>query len=92
MLFINPATYGAFCRNNGDHSTPAVGKVNWNAEIISKMRDDLIPQWQDWEEEIQEHFSVFLTTTKHELSALKKSVLGKTEKYSIIQHCLLSRC
>ncbi|PQE22018.1 Dynamin GTPase domain protein [Rutstroemia sp. NJR-2017a BBW] len=74
MLFTIAASYRAFCRNDGDHWTNAVGKANWNAEIIVKMRLDLMPRWQEWEEEIPVLFSDLLAIVKYELDALKKSV------------------
>ena len=35
------ATYSAFCRKFGHHSTPAEGERNWNEEAMSSMVNDL---------------------------------------------------
>ncbi|KAF6826582.1 Nuclear GTPase SLIP-GC 3 [Colletotrichum musicola] len=42
----NVATYSAFCRNFGNHSTPAVGQHDWNERIIHGMIDDLASPWE----------------------------------------------
>lgn len=44
---IPKATYSAFCRKYGNHSTPAVGHHNWNEEALSEMVTDLEDPWQD---------------------------------------------
>ncbi|KAF2496947.1 hypothetical protein BU16DRAFT_616988 [Lophium mytilinum] len=41
------ASFAAFCRNYGDYQTPAAGYHNWNDDIVSTMRDDLEPDWDD---------------------------------------------
>lgn len=40
------ATYSAFCRQYGYHSTGAVGLHNWNEEAIEGMVQDLSGPWQ----------------------------------------------
>lgn len=40
------ASYAAFCRKNGWHSTGAIGSRNWNEEAIDKMARDLTTPWQ----------------------------------------------
>ncbi|KAK6859171.1 hypothetical protein PG995_005024 [Apiospora arundinis] len=37
------STYSAFCRNYGNHRTPAVGSRDWNQEAIEAMVEDLTP-------------------------------------------------
>ncbi|KAK7995518.1 hypothetical protein PG990_014291 [Apiospora arundinis] len=39
------STYSAFCRNYGNHRTPAVGSRDWNQEAIEAMVEDLAPLW-----------------------------------------------
>ena len=43
---LTAASYAAFCRNYGDHNTPAVGSHNWNEEAIERMIGDLAAPWQ----------------------------------------------
>ncbi|EXF77774.1 hypothetical protein CFIO01_03095, partial [Colletotrichum fioriniae PJ7] len=38
-------TYSAFCRNFGNHHTPAAGWHDWNQEMICIMAGDVTPQW-----------------------------------------------
>ncbi|XP_014552738.1 hypothetical protein COCVIDRAFT_109543 [Bipolaris victoriae FI3] len=42
----NAATYSAFCRHKGDHSTQAVGYRNWNDEAIACLKKDLNSAWE----------------------------------------------
>ncbi|KAE9366257.1 hypothetical protein N431DRAFT_419424 [Stipitochalara longipes BDJ] len=44
--------YNAWCLNRGDHETGKRGHVNWNAELIWKMRTELAFQWGLVEDEI----------------------------------------
>jgi hypothetical protein len=48
------ATYTAFCRNYGDHSTKAVGSHNWNEESIESMTRDLVGPWGNFRLAVQE--------------------------------------
>lgn len=48
--------YKAWCLNNGHHYTEKRGDVNWNKEIIWKMRTELALQWEMVEEEIPKMF------------------------------------
>jgi hypothetical protein len=40
------ATYTAFCRKHGHHSTSTVGSRDWNGEVIERMVGDLAAPWQ----------------------------------------------
>lgn len=42
----NIASYAAFCRQFGNHCTPAAGKHNWNEEAIDGMVKDLKRPWK----------------------------------------------
>lgn len=44
---IRPATYAAFCRNFGTHSTKVVGYRNWNEEALKAMSEDLEEPWDN---------------------------------------------
>lgn len=51
------ASYAAFCRNYGDHTTAKMGYRNWNEEAMESMVSDLEDPWegfllqlQDWQE------------------------------------------
>lgn len=48
--------YNAWCRNNGHHYTEKRGDVNWNKEIIWKMRTELALQWEMVEEDMPKLF------------------------------------
>ncbi|KAF2183055.1 hypothetical protein K469DRAFT_584335 [Zopfia rhizophila CBS 207.26] len=48
--------YNAWCRHNGNYYTEKRGDVNWNSEIIWKMRAELAYQWELVEDEIPEMF------------------------------------
>ncbi|KAJ3532728.1 hypothetical protein NM208_g8311 [Fusarium decemcellulare] len=49
------ASYSAFCRNFGDHSTPTIGTRNWNEEAIQGMVEDLETPWDDLCESLEQH-------------------------------------
>ncbi|RDW87518.1 hypothetical protein BP5796_03212 [Coleophoma crateriformis] len=61
--------YNAWCRNNGDHRSEKRGSVNWNSELIWKMRSELAYQWDILEEEIPIVFIKLLESIR--LSFLK---------------------
>ncbi|KAM0187534.1 hypothetical protein ACHAPI_011071 [Fusarium lateritium] len=42
----NHATYSAFCRNYGNHSTDAAGRRHWNEEAMNRMVEDLERPWE----------------------------------------------
>ncbi|RDW73267.1 hypothetical protein BP6252_07174 [Coleophoma cylindrospora] len=63
------AQYNAWCKNNGDHTTPRRGSVNWNSELIWKMRSELAYQWDILEDEIPIVFTELLKSIR--LSFLK---------------------
>ncbi|PQE31814.1 tat pathway signal sequence protein [Rutstroemia sp. NJR-2017a WRK4] len=74
MPFTIAASFSAFCRHEGNPKRKAEGKANWNAEIIAKMRLDLMPVWYEWEEEIPDLFTRLVAIVKYQLDALKESV------------------
>ena len=46
-LTVLIASYSAFCRQDGKHTTRAVGFRDWNAEVIASMIEDLDGPWGD---------------------------------------------
>ena len=50
------ASYDAFVRNDGTHTTPKVGHRRWNNEMLWKMREELQFSWNLIEEEIPGEF------------------------------------
>ena len=40
------ASYAAFCRKYGDHTTAVIGSRCWNEEIIEGMTGDLAEPWK----------------------------------------------
>ncbi|KAL9618670.1 MAG: hypothetical protein Q9160_006637 [Pyrenula sp. 1 TL-2023] len=42
---ISCTQYNAWCRNYGDWRTRTLGPVNWNKELMQRMRTELRPQW-----------------------------------------------
>ncbi|KAJ5021270.1 Dynamin family-domain-containing protein [Bipolaris maydis] len=47
-------TYSAFCRNEGDHFTPAVDYHNWNEEAIALLQKDMKCVWKDFVKTLEE--------------------------------------
>ncbi len=69
--------YNAWCRNDGNHSTLNRGHVDWNADIIWKMRTELELEWDIVQGEISTLFAGLLTEIKSLLGGLKETLLGK---------------
>jgi hypothetical protein len=80
MLSFYIAQYNAWCLNNGDHETPKRSYVNWNAELIWKMRTELAYQWDLLEDEIPIVFEKLLQSIKRPLLNLKSFIRGKSGK------------
>lgn len=70
-MINNTAQYNAWCLNNGDHYTAKRGAVNWNQELIWKMRSELDFQWEVVEEEMAEIFEELLHKLESELDGFK---------------------
>ncbi|KAN0095627.1 hypothetical protein V8E51_016338 [Hyaloscypha variabilis] len=56
--------YNAWCLNHGDHATAKRGHVNWNSELIWKMRMELAFQWGLVEDEIPIVFEKLLQSIR----------------------------
>ena len=72
-------TYQAWCRNHGDYRTPAQPHVNWNAELIWKMRTELAYQWDILETEVQDTFRDLLSSVNSSLLELKQNMQGEAK-------------
>lgn len=70
------AQYNAWCLKNGDHKTPKK-KVNWNRELIWKMRTELEYQWDLLEEIIPDTFKELLDSVISHLRSLKLLLKSK---------------
>lgn len=77
IIYINHslASYSAFCRNYGNHTTSTVGYHDWNDEAITAMIDSMETPW--------EHLSELYESAKDEGFAeiedrfQKAEVIGK---------------
>ncbi|OBT81787.1 hypothetical protein VE02_09856 [Pseudogymnoascus sp. 03VT05] len=69
--------YNAWCRHDGYHYTEKRGKVNWNAELIWKMRMEMAFQWETLEEDIPTMFKDLLQSAKAPLLALQSEMREK---------------
>lgn len=49
-------SYRAFCRNNGDHCTAAIGSLNWNAKFIWRTRAELELAWELVMDEVRDEY------------------------------------
>lgn len=75
-LFV-AAQYNAWCLNRGDHATVKRDHVNWNAELIWKMRSELAFQWGLVEDEIPIVFEKLLHSIRASFLDLQSHLRGK---------------
>lgn len=68
------ASYKAFVRNDGTHTTAAVGHRRWNNEMLWKMREELQFSWNLVEEEILAEFQELKERIKAQINELANSV------------------
>ena len=80
-LFVT-AQYNAWCLNHGDHATAKRGHVNWNSELIWKMRMELAFQWGLVEDEIPIVFEKLLQSIKACFLNLQSRLRGKWSRKS----------
>ena len=76
MLTSISAQYDAWCRNNGDYYTEKRGSVNWNQDLIWKMKSELEFQWELVEEEVTRVLDELLEGLKTKLTDLRASLEG----------------
>ncbi|KFY95308.1 hypothetical protein V500_02839 [Pseudogymnoascus sp. VKM F-4518 (FW-2643)] len=76
------AQYNAWCRHDGYYHTERRGDVNWNAELIWKMRMEMEYQWEILEEEIPTQFKKLLQSAKAPLLALQSKIRGEEKRFS----------
>ncbi len=70
------AQYNAWCLNDGIHQTPKRSFVNWNAELVWRMRSELEYQWDLVEDDIPIIFGDLIQATKAPLEFLESIVQG----------------
>lgn len=92
LLISTAAQYNAWCRNNGSHETQKRGFVNWNQELIWKMRSELEYQWDILEDEVPRVFDELLETLRMGLEDLKSHIKSTTSLCILVQnsHSLLT--
>ncbi|KAH6700598.1 hypothetical protein BKA61DRAFT_705543 [Leptodontidium sp. MPI-SDFR-AT-0119] len=82
-------SYNAWCLNRGDHATPKRGHLNWNSELIWKMRIELAYQWGLLEDEIPTVFETLLQSIRTSLLNLQSHLRGKIQdieyKFSLVR-------
>jgi hypothetical protein len=78
-------SYNAWCRRNGKHSTSAHPNVDWNAQIIQKMRMEVAFEWDILEEEIPTLFGKLTKDVCTEFTWFKEdTVLRKYPQDSVV--------
>lgn len=77
MLTLWLAQYNAWCMNSGNHYTLKRGSVNWNADLIWKMRMELDFQWNLLEEEIPTVFKAILESITDSFGQLQRNLRGE---------------
>jgi hypothetical protein len=80
-LFVT-AQYNAWCLNRGDHATAKRGHLNWNSELIWKMRTELAFQWGLVEDEIPAIFEKLLQSIRACFLNLQSHLRGKWSRKS----------
>ena len=68
------ASYNAFVRNDGTHTTPKVGHRRWNNEMLWKMREELQLPWNIIGEEIPNELRQLKEYTKGQLEQLAETI------------------
>ena len=81
-LFL-PASYAAFVRHEGTHTTESCGHVRWNNELIAKPMTDLTQRWDQAEQRISSEIGDLKRVVKDALALLSGKFMGK---------CILSQC
>lgn len=70
------AQYNAWCLNNGHHFTGKRGEVNWNQDLIWKMKSELEFQWELVEEEVVRVINELLGSLIVAMKSLQASIAG----------------
>ncbi|KFY44636.1 hypothetical protein V495_03340 [Pseudogymnoascus sp. VKM F-4514 (FW-929)] len=70
--------FSAWCRNDGNHRTKRREKLNWNCELISEMRSEIVPQWDALQhEEIPKLLADLLLSIKAPLLKFQSEIRSK---------------
>jgi hypothetical protein len=78
LIHLNAGQYDAWCRNDGNHSTAKRGHVNWNAELIWKMKTEQAFNWDVLEDQIPEIFESLSSNIVRSLQQFGALVNGKS--------------
>lgn len=73
--------YNAWCLRNGNHYTEKRGAVDWNADLIWKMRLELDYAWDIVMDEVSDVFKTLRESVVAGLNSLKQLILGKTSHH-----------
>ncbi|KAI1339281.1 hypothetical protein F5Y15DRAFT_423997 [Xylariaceae sp. FL0016] len=89
------STYAAFCRQNGDYCTLAVGARNWNEEAIEAMSNDLAAPWQQLASHIEDH-NERLTRVVNDIidwatAYLSNEIQDEDNSTGVLENTLVSR-
>jgi hypothetical protein len=75
-------SFYAWCRNDGIHSTPSVGSVNWNQELIWMMKAELEDPWDILlEDEVPKAFTVLHDEMKKSMVSAENYFRGKSNTF-----------
>ncbi|RDL37034.1 Uncharacterized protein BP5553_04467 [Venustampulla echinocandica] len=77
--------YNAWCRKDGDHWTEKRGKVNWNADLIWKMRMEMAFQWETLEDDIPTLFETLFQSAKAPILELQSEMRGKLKDIVLVR-------
>lgn len=73
----------AWCQNGDDHMTRA-RRVNWNAELIGKMRTEMGFRWEALKQKLPTLFADLLQNIKVPLLKLQSEMRGKLNCISLV--------
>ena len=73
---MQPASYQAFCRNNGTYSTGAKGYHCWNEEMLKTMNDEMEPRFDGFERTVDEAIVNMQKQVKDNMTSLFRQMKG----------------
>lgn len=86
VKLTDTASYGAWIRNNGTHSTKTVGYKCWNTELIENANTVLAREWTSLDEKIATGTQWYLAAV---MKSMEKTIADATSKYLLPQELLL---
>jgi hypothetical protein len=75
------AQFNAWCRRNGDYYTIKRGAVNWNQDLIWKMKSELDFQWELVEEEVTRVLDELLESLRAKVTDIQASLEGMSSYF-----------